>query len=1048
MKQHLTQTLHFDLSFLAPNTICELHVGRERIELMPHTAETRDNHRNLNAALAYIPDENLTHHACDVKLPVDVVQHLLLTTASKVGGATLDTLLLSMIHLPRPSRVNHISALVKAGNAKTCVPHPKLLKFGNQVTMAENQPVIVDVHDFKSAEDAAASIIFHHQELVNIGGDVATIVHNIIEYSNGFSDLAVQIYEQAMAHQSDPTNQNWAFESPYLDVNLKPTDKSFYNWSDLTKTWMRGPMSEALRSAKNETSLRSTATNAGIYTVQDGKPIVRSPQQSDNSANVAVAGTKPYWTMKNLTPHHGLEQNGGLSFDNNVFSLSLTNNWLRWLSGYVEFYDSQGIPVIPKDWKTMAPNGNGSIWDSDTEKYVTMFSSVDTILGFPLGGDPTEMTFPWPDNAYSVSLKVGGIGRTEGLQGNDGVYYGGWDERACLPGAIMTGVFNFGIPTMCMVMGAAVETSSLNAIAKKVISTLSDVIGMIINTAASQGMSGGNTRSLMISFADLIPRLLLDAADLFAWFAAEELEGAAEEATPIFGWIALAVAELSNAALLIQTTIEVAESPATFTMVASRSIDATWTLKHDVNDDKWPAVATHYEVDAVYRDGTTRSTTGKMPDSPFSGSITVTFNADGDNRLPAGGDVKFLAKFLSDTSWVAGIAATDFINADISGYLLTIPEMSITEIQVPLTSSTNYQHSKTLSWDNPSSSRVWGANSSTSTVKDLSGSNVGSHLAALTGITLAEKDSEIGYLWQYVTEFGGNQVSNESADSPDYGLMYSFQTISDLKPDDGFSAAPQGFNAKPLVAFELLGTKETGRNVWIDPRDSLYYVRPLTISAGKPFDLSPGQSWGRFNQQLDAAFVHSAGYVIGVNTTTSKIEVLKLGAVTTDDKAPIAEIYSGYGTRPGLIHIPVAVAGLPGAGFVVLESADSKLKDAGARLQAFDFLGNPAPVFAGNSAVVALKNEPAGETVLDLAIETKGFMYVLKYVGDGTSLDDYRLDLYSPDGTWLSQSIRVNAAKLCVDMWRTAYTLDFGVLTKPDGTQTEPTVSIWLPSTP
>jgi hypothetical protein len=1044
----ITTNLHFDLSFVLPDTPCKLHVGKDRIKLVPHSKESREEARQTNSALLYVPDECLTHYATDVKLPEDVVQLLLVTTGSKVDGAKLDSLLLSMIHLPRPARVKHIAELVKSGDAKIFLPHPKLMKFGKQVTMAENQPVIVDVHDFKSAKDAAASIIFHHQELVNIGADVATIVHNIIEYSNGFSDLAVQIYEQALAHQSDPANQNWAFETPYLDVNLKPTDKSFYNWSDITKTWMRAPMGEAIKTAKNNTSLRSTATNAGIYTVQDGKPIVRSPQQPGTAATAAIAGTKQYWTMNNLTPNCGLVQEGGISFDNNVFSVSLTNNWLRWLSGYVEFYNGKGDPVAPENWATMAPSGDSSIWDGDKEKYVTMFSSVDTILGIPLGGDPTEMTFPWPGNAASVRLKLGGIGRTEGIQGVDGVYYGGWDERACLPGAIMTGIFNFGIPTLCMVMGAAVETSSLTAIAKKVVSTLSDVIGMIINTAASQGMSGGNTKSLMISFGDLIPRLLIDSADLFAWFAGEEIEGVMTEATPIFGWIALAVAELSNAALLVQTTVEVAESPATFTLVASRSIDATWTLSHDVNDDQWPAVATHYEVDAVYRDGTTRSTTGQMKPSPNVDPITVMFNADGDNRLPAGGDVKFVARFYSDSGWLAGIASTDFIKADIAGNVLTVPPMNITEFPVPLTASTNYLHSKTLSWDTASGSRVWGDTPSTSTVKDLSGSNVGSHLAALAGITLAEEDSEIGYLWQYVTDSDGNNIPDLSADSAQPGLKYSFQMISDLKPDDGFAAAPQGFNAKPLIAFELNGTKENGRNVWIDPTDSLYHVRPLSLTAGKPFDLSPGQSWGRFNQQQDAAFVHTAGFIIGVNTTTSKIEVLKLGAVTTDANAPIAEIYSGYGTRPGLIHIPVAVAGLPGAGFVVLEAADSNLPDAGARLQAFDFSGNPAPVFANNSAVAALKDEPAGETVLDLAIETKGFMYVLKYVGDGTSVDDYRLDLYSPDGTWLSQSVSVNAAKLCVNKWRTAYTLDFGVLTKPDGTQAEPTVSIWLPSTP
>jgi hypothetical protein len=250
------------------------------------------------------------------------------------------------------------------------------------------------------------------------------------------------------------------------------------------------------------------------------------------------------------------------------------------------------------------------------------------------------------------------------------------------------------------------------------------------------------------------------------------------------------------------------------------------------------------------------------------------------------------------------------------------------------------------------------------------------------------------------------------------------------------------------VAFDLQGTPTTGRNVWIDPRGGNHHVRPLTIAPGSPFDVTPGHSWGRFNQQMDAAFVHPAGYAAGVNTTTSKIEVLRLTAITTDDVAPIADVYSGYGTRQGLIHLPVAVAGLPTAGFVVLEAADSTLPGAGARLQAFDFLGNPAPVFADGTSMADVHDEPAGQTLLDLAIESKGFMYVLKYVGDGTDVADYRLDLYSPDGTWLSQTAGVAAGRLCVDLWRTAYTLDFGVLVKPDGSRTEPSVSIWLPSTP
>ena len=221
----IATTLHFDLSFVVPDTPCKLHVGSERIPLAPHSEASRSEARRANVALAYVPDERLTHQAVDVKLPQAVVQLLLVTTTSKVEGAKLDRLLLSMIHVPRVARAAHISSLVTAGDPRASLPHPKLARFSQQLTMADDQPVIVDVHDFKTAEDAAASLIYHHQELVNIGGDVAAAVHSIIESSNGFSDLADHIYQQAQNHDTDPTRQNWAFEAPYLDTDLKPTQK-------------------------------------------------------------------------------------------------------------------------------------------------------------------------------------------------------------------------------------------------------------------------------------------------------------------------------------------------------------------------------------------------------------------------------------------------------------------------------------------------------------------------------------------------------------------------------------------------------------------------------------------------------------------------------------------------------------------------------------------------------------------------------------------------------------------------------------------------------
>ncbi|MCU1266503.1 MAG: hypothetical protein JWM21_2821 [Acidobacteria bacterium] len=1050
----INTTLHFDLGFVSESAPVKLHVGTRRIPLLRHTPQTLANHRAGNAALRLIPDESVTHYAEDVELPQEYVQLLLVTAAPTVEGAKLDTLLLSTIHIPRSAREKVLEQRIASCHPCVTVPNPKLAQYGALVTLAEDPAPIIDVHDFKTAMDAAVSLVYHHVELVNIGATTGATVSNIIEYSNGISDLAMQILQQALLNQQDPSNQNWVYETPYLDTNLQPTTTNYYNWSDITKEWVTGPISDSVKKAKNEPSLQSSSTNAGVYTVQQGVTNVSVPQSATTPRTEvrALDDSSTYWTVNNLTPQHGFSQSGDLSFENNTFTISFTNSWCRWLSGYVEFYGADGSAVTPAGWQSQLPAALAGVYDTDTKKYVAIFSSVDTILAIPVGGEPTEISFTWPSNASSVKLMAGGIGRTGGIEGQDGVYYGAWDSNVCTGGAVMTGIFNFGIPTACLLMGAAVSLSGLNEIAKSAFTIILDVASTLIVGAVSTGIQGGGTTTLLIAFVDLIPRLLLDITDLAVWMSAEIAEGAAEEATPIFGWIAMAVSVLSTVALLVETSAEVALSPATFELTASRAIDAQWTLLPDINhQNTWPLEATSYEVVATYQDGTTRSTTGQMQSSPQTGPITVYFNAENSNRLPAGGNVTFTAKFFSDTGWLAGSAKSALLNADIPGTLLTVPQMNITENLVPLTSSTTYQFDQKLIYNANTQQHEWSnaSGAPTATVQDLSSSNVGNNLAELTNITISQQTSELGYTW----EASGQGLP--LADQPGVfsGQMFTFQAI-DVRsdPEDGLKFVPDGFTPKPLLLFDLDGPANgVGFNFWVDPRNGLYHVRQVVLDGTtNPFDLSIGQSWGRFNEQIDAAIIHPSGYVVGVSTANSKIEVLNLvNGVGADAVAPLANIYSGYGTRPGLIHIPLGVAATPNAGVIVLEAADSNLPGAGARLQAFDFLGNPAPIFAGSSPVAALKDEGTlPVTLLDIAIESKGYIYVLKYLNEGANVSDYRLDIYNPDGSWLNQTAGISSACLTVDLWRTVYTLNFEMIEKPSGGRTEPSVSIWLPSTP
>jgi len=107
-------------------------------------------------------------------------------------------------------------------------------------------------------------------------------------------------------------------------------------------------------------------------------------------------------------------------------------------------------------------------------------------------------------------------------------------------------------------------------------------------------------------------------------------------------------------------------------------------------------------------------------------------------------------------------------------------------------------------------------------------------------------------------------------------------------------------------------------------------------------------------------------------------------------------------------------------------------------------------------------HEPDNITYLDLAVESKGYIYVLSRVKKTTTAErntDYILDIYNPDGTFLvrspdprlhsdpSKMQYVSAARLTLDIWRSVFTLNYESFPGPQG-RTEPSISQWIPTTP
>jgi hypothetical protein len=307
----------------------------------------------------------------------------------------------------------------------------------------------------------------------------------------------------------------------------------------------------------------------------------------------------------------------------------------------------------------------------------------------------------------------------------------------------------------------------------------------------------------------------------------------------------------------------------------------------------------------------------------------------------------------------------------------------------------------------------------------------------------------LGYSWRA----SGQGLPFAGSSTPANGQMYAFQNVSYLaSPEAALKSSKSGYTGLQRIAYDQFGplaqgATGLGNNFFLDVCVDGTHLRSITLDNTTPFDESGTKSWGKFSQpNLDAAIVHPGGFAVAVNWKNSKMEILTIpSASTSDADAKTATMASGQGLRDGLMNGPVALAVTPDGKLLVLETTNQ-------RIQAFDTKANPVlafdPTGSGTlSATMPLKARTGPVTYLDMGTESKGYIYVLSYVGKGDAATDYNLDIYDPSGAYLSTTNGLNAAKLVVNMWRDVYTLNYEVLLGP-ARRTEPSVSHWIPSTP
>ena len=405
--------------------------------------------------------------------------------------------------------------------------------------------------------------------------------------------------------------------------------------------------------------------------------------------------------------------------------------------------------------------------------------------------------------------------------------------------------------------------------------------------------------------------------------------------------------------------------------------------------------------------------------------------------MPAGGQVKVDVGFYSDTGFLVGQGSVGPVSNTATDSTLSL-NITITELLVPLTDKTQYRHKEIITLDS-SGNHVWQPTTTPPAVVTPQGlcDNVNGHICSWTGITVSTSNAAVGYAWQAYNTAVHDCVSGG------LGQLHQFANLSSTQdPQSSYLFSGCGFSGEVRIVYDLLGKQNW--NFYLDPTNGTSYIRQIRLSAGgaSSFD-SPtsNKAFGQLQFPSDALLLHPLGKIISLNTALNKLEVLDLPpAAVADAAAPLSQVRSGVGTREGLLNGPIHAALTAQGTLLVLEAFNN-------RIQAFDIGGNPVPYFAHGAYFVPLKDTA---TYLDLAVEYSGYLYVLSFTGQGSSLE-YRLDLYTPDGAWLARTTGINADKLAVNYWRDLFTLNYQVLKLPNGTlpsRTEPSVSHWIPSTP
>jgi hypothetical protein len=949
--------IHFDLRHIASTDRLEIRVRGKRFPLHPHGEETLAAAAAGDAAFLALPSQA---HAC--------FGHFADIAAEQVTGDTP-----IHVHVVEPEQEG--AFLPKVVAMTILIPEAHLLKFWERQLALYTQPLhrIRSLHrhtvrrrprvfSAKLADlgvtslgadraraaqalvksqylvtplDTAGTLVSYHPNLANIqAGTAGNILNNHILPG---PDIDPDQYNtmQLLKNAIIAAGSDWSPVIPCTDQNgnqlsagydltdpdgtgIKAGDSLYtYGLADDVNTQLAPACAGANQSASDDMTLVNQT-----WSPTTGTSSLVSDAGATNGAAAPRAAAPTYkWTVNEQTDHHGVSiDTGSIQIDpSNAFSINAGNTYLRTLYTGYQLLDDAGNPI-----------------GSKTKLY--SISATNTIMGIPVSTDPTALQFNL-GTASSVRLYFGSLGTSD------------WDEDFSTPGALLTCLWQYGIPIVFMIAGQAItSTATFNKIVNDRDLTVAalGVAFPIVGGGLVTGSALTNTKKVMFSFASAVLSIVVQKGmeALGKWLLAQVKAGAIKDSFGPVGWVLRAAATLMSFEQMAITTGEVLSSPACITATVSRALDVSLTLLPDPRHGEagkpetavWPAIARRYVVTLQYKQGTNRKLTGDLPAVTSNTPLPLLFST-----VPAGGTFRIIAGVYSASGWLAGSWQSDWLDAvPNQGSTLALGSFSITENLVPLAPDTQYVFKERIVTQ--AQTFAWQAGSPpTATLTSLNCSAANS-LCELVGITLNNSAYQIGYAWR---ASGQNLPPDSASAPPSQNQLYAMQNLSVLaSPGATLKTADIGLTNRPGMAYApSINPKDQvdQTNFILDPRGSVMNLRQVVLDDKiGSFGLGAPSlaSWGQFPlANLDALAIHPSNMVLACSFKDSKLMLLPLPAAPSKDAdAPVALLVSGQGIRQGLLRGPKAMTVAPDGRILVLESSNM-------RVQAFDTKGGPVPSF-------------------------------------------------------------------------------------------------------